>query len=362
MACDARYDARYCSVYAVSTARFAQNATVGDMTSIRKFQCAMIGAAAVAGICAVVASPATAPATTRIHLSHGDWPGSVTSAFGSIWVASHVGTGLYRFNPRTNRLVKWIRIGENQCVDLVAGGGSIWVSNCSGETGHGVVYQVSPKTNRVIGHLSGQAGTFGDGSLWTQSQDFTRLLRVDPKSHLVLARIKLPTPLPTSGHVFPAAVCGGSEWSVADTEVIRYDTATNTVAAVIQLPGAASSTTARGGYFDADYAACAGGKVWVPNLAGLYSIDERTNKARRLPVRIRPNSSLGDPGLTAAGGQVFVRTSDSAVTEVDAKTGKVVHRYPAGGGGGEQIAVANRSVWIPGAAASAVWRDRLVKP
>jgi hypothetical protein len=45
------------------------------------------------------------------------------------------------------------------------------------------------------------------------------------------------------------------------------------------------------------------------------------------------------------------------VTQVDARTGRIVHRYAAGGGGGEQIAVAGGAVWIPAASAGAVWRD-----
>jgi hypothetical protein len=239
----------------------------------------------------------------------------------------------------------------------VAGAGAVWVWNCSGETGEGIVYEINARKNRVVDHLAKLYGTFGDGSLWAQSEDWTRLERIDPKSHLVLRKIKLPISLPASGHVFPAAFCGGSIWSVADTAVIRYDTAKNAVAAVITLPKATSQASPHRGWFDANYAACAGGKVWVPNLAGLYRINMKKNTAKRLRIAIHPNSQLGDPGLTASRGQVFVRTSDNAVTQVDARTGKVVRTYPAGGGGGEQIAVGFGSVWIPAATDSSVWRE-----
>jgi hypothetical protein len=289
----------------------------------------------------------------------GVGPGSVLKAFGSIWVADHVGGYVYRINPRTNKKIRKIYVGENQCVDLIAGGGNVWDWNCSGETGMGLVREISPRKNKVIHYLKKQYGTFGDGSLWAQTQDWKTLQRIDPKSRVVLQSIKLPIPLPATGHVFPAAVCAGSVWSVADTSVIRYSTATNTVSQVISLPQAVSATTATGGYYDANYAACAAGKVFVTNLAGLYSIDEGTNKATRLPVSIHPNSDLGDPGLTASGNQVFVRTSDKTVTQVDAQTGKVVRSYPAGGGGGEQIAVGWGSLWIPAFNGESVWRERI---
>jgi hypothetical protein len=256
-------------------------------------------------------------------------------------------------------VIKTIYIGENQCVDLVAGGGKVWDWNCSGETGLGIVREISPKKNRVIHAWKKLYGIFGDGSLWAQTQDWKYLERIDPKSHVVLKQIKLPIPLPESGHVFPAAVCAGSVWSVADTSVIRYSTATNTVTQVIPLPEAVSMTTANGGYFDATYAACAAGKVFVTNLSGLYSIDEGTNKATRLPVTIHPSQYLGDPGLTASGNKVFVRTSDKTVTQLDARTGKVVRTYPAGGGGGEQIAVGYGSLWIPAFSTQSVWRERI---
>jgi streptogramin lyase len=320
---------------------------------------AVLASAVLVGGAAASSTTATNTHVKKIRVGMGVGTGSVLKAFGSIWVASHVGNYLYRINPRTNHVIKSIYVGENQCVDLIAGAGNIWDWNCSGETGMGIVREISPRKNRVIHMLRKMYGTFGDGSLWAQSQDWKTLERIDPTSRVVLKQIKLPIPLPESGHVFPAAVCDGSVWSVADTSVIRYSTATNTVDQVISLPQAVSATTVSNGYYDSNYAACAAGKVFVTNLAGLYSIDEGTNKATRLPVDVHPNSYLGDPGLTAHGDQVFVRTSDKTVTQVDAQTGTVVRTYPAGGGGGEQIAVGYGSLWVPAFRAQSVWRERI---
>jgi hypothetical protein len=320
---------------------------------------AVLAAAVLVGGAAASSTTATNTRVKKIHLPVGVGAGSVLKAFGSIWVADHVGGYVYRINPRTNKVIKAIYVGENQCVDLIAGGGNVWDWNCSGETGTGIVREISPRKNKVIHYLKKLYGTFGDGSLWAQTQDWKTLERIDPKSRVVLASIKLPIPLPESGHVFPAAVCYGSVWLVADTSVIRDSTATNKVGPVISLPGAVSSASVSGGYYDSNYAACAAGKVFVTNLSGLYSIDEGTNKATRLSVKIHPNSYLGDPGLTASGNQVFVRTSDTTVTQVSAQTGTVVRTYPAGGGGGEQIAVGWGSVWIPAFRDQSVWRERI---
>jgi streptogramin lyase len=319
-------------------------------------------ASAVALLIFVECASAT-PGVTRIHLEGDALAGAVVSADGSIWVTSHAGLGVYRFDPATNRLVKWIPIGESQCLPAAAGDGRIWTSNCAGETGLATVYEIDAKTNRVVRRLKGLGVAFGGGSLWTVAPSRTALVRIDPHTGHVVARVKIPTgPVAPNGPVV-AAACDGSVWLDADTSEIRIDTTTNTVVAVIPLPGAVSETTAESGpFFSAVSAACAGGKAWVPNLNGLYSIDEKTNTATQLAIPIKPNSHMGEQGLAASGDQVFVRTSDTTVTQVDSATGKAVHVYPAGGGGGGQIAIDHGSVWIPAFNNSALWRDRIASP
>jgi streptogramin lyase len=305
---------------------------------------------------ALVALAAPRPTTKVIRLG-STMPDSVTAAYGSIWASSHVGLDIYRIDPRTNTIVKRISIGENQCLPITSGAGAIWTTNCWGETGHAYIYEVSATTNRVVHRLDGRGVVFGDGSLWTMAENRPTLLRIDPHSLLVLARIPMPSGATGQYGPFVAAECDGALWVNADTAEVRVDVATNRVLGVIQLPGSVSDSTASNGYFSAVDAACAGGKAWVPNLAGLYSIDEKTNTATRLPVAIKPNSGMGDPGLTASGTQVFVRTSDRTVTQVDATTGKTVHIYPASGGGGGQLTVANGSIWIPVFSKFAIWRE-----
>jgi streptogramin lyase len=341
-------------VYAASTDHFDRCVTLRRMNTIRNITRGVPIAALAAAILALSALAAS-PGVKVIRLK--GLPDSVTSAYGSVWVSSHVGKYLYRINPGTNRVVKSIWVGENQCLPLASGAGAIWVPNCAGETGHAYVYEISAKHNKVIHRINAQGVVFGDNSVWTMAGDQTTLLRIDPRSRLTLARITIPTGPVGDYGPFVAADCDGSLWLNADTAEVRIDTATNKVTAVIQLPGSASDSTATDGYFSSVDAACAGGKLWVPNLAGLFSIDEHTNTATRLPIAIRPNHGMGDPGITASGNNVFVRTSDTTVTQVDASNGNAVHTYPAAGAGGGQLTVANASVWIPAFNTAGVWRD-----
>jgi outer membrane protein assembly factor BamB len=88
--------------------------------------------------------------------------------------------------------------------------------------------------------------------------------------------------------------------------------------------------------------AFAAGKVWVPNPAGLYQIDPATNTAKVVPIPLHGMSQNGDVNVVADGDKVYVRTSDTSIACIDARTGKVVRRFPATGGGGGLTAPAGR--------------------
>jgi hypothetical protein len=298
---------------------------------------------------------------TQILMAGDPFVGSVASADGAIWIGTHTGVGMYRIDPQTNRLTAFVRIGEGQCLPIAAGAGKLWVTNCAGNAGVAYVYEIDASANKVVHRYDGISAAYGDGSLWMRSVDGTELFRIDPASQQVIARIKLPALANQRYGPFVAADCGGTVWLNANTSEVKIDAATNRVAAVIKLPHARGDWTSPDNtYFSAVSAACAGRKVFVPNLAGLYAIDTRTDAVTRLPIAIKANTQLGDPGLGAVGDQVFVRTSDSTVTQVDARTGRAVHIYPAGGGGGDGIAVGSGAVWVPVAGAGAVWRDPIV--
>jgi outer membrane protein assembly factor BamB len=104
--------------------------------------------------------------------------------------------------------------------------------------------------------------------------------------------------------------------------------------------------------------AFAAGKVWVPNPAGLYQIDPATNTAKVVPIPLHRMSQNGDVNAVADGDKVYVRTSDTSIACIDARTGKVVRRFPATGGGGG-LTVARGSLWVVNAGPGTVWRYKL---
>jgi streptogramin lyase len=312
-------------------------------------------------VLAVATAGAGSPKHITIHLQTGSFPNDVSYAFGRIWVVSHRGYGITRIDPATNRGQN-LNVPTNQCYPLATGAGRLWFSNCSGESPNPRVYALDPRTGNIVARASGEGVAFGDGSIWTirlvtrrGGQVDNVLVRLDPRTRIVLARISLPISPDVNGQS-PGTFGVGALWLSNSNDVVaRVDPATNTVAAVIPLPGGKATTD---GYFSTGRIAFAAGKVWVPAPDGLYQIDPATNTATRLPIALHGFSQLGDVNAIASGNHVFVRTSDTSVAEIDASTGAVVHRYTASGGGGG-FTVARGSLWIANAGNDTVWREPL---
>jgi outer membrane protein assembly factor BamB len=304
---------------------------------------------------ALVSGNAAAGSRSRVtvHLRAGTFPDEMTYAFGRIWVLSHRGPGITRIKPATNR-AKFLYLQTNQCYLPVAGARRVWFANCSGEVPTPLIYALDPKTGTVVARTRGTGVAFGDGSVWTVRGYGKVLVRLDPQTRVVLARIQLPiTPDENGQH--PGTYGLGALWLTNSSDaVVRVDPATNRVARVIPLPGGQATPAA--GYFDTGRIAFAAGKVWVPNAGGLYEIDPTTNKATRLSIALHGFSELGDVEAVGSGDHVFVRTSDTSIVEIDATTGQAFRRFKASGGGGG-FTVARGSLWIANAADDTVWRE-----
>jgi streptogramin lyase len=305
-------------------------------------------------IAATAAAPAAPPGVTVIPLSVAAFPDSALSAGGSIWIEAHREALLYRIDPRTNS-VKTIPLSGPQCGPLSYGAGRIWFSSCFGLTvarSYGV--SVKKTGDRMI-DTKGGGPAFAGGSLWVVDETKAVLLRSDPRTGVVLRRVKLAIGEGPNGQ-WAGTPCYGSLWVTNGVDAVQQiDLATN-ASHVVPLPGGHDTTGS--GYFAVAGVACAGGKVWIPNGAGLYELDPATDNAELLPIAIESFSQQGDVPITADGGNVYLRTSDTRVVEVDSSTGQVVAHFPASGGGGG-IAVADGSLWVVNAGDGTVWREPL---
>ena len=320
-----------------------------------------LGAVLCAGLAPVTTGAAAHPMHVVFRLHSGAWPNYVASGFGSIFVESHrespgFGPVLYRINPRTNHIEATLRMPANQCWHPAVGAGYLWLSDCGGEVDNPVVYKVAVDRRRmkVVGHVRGNEPVFADGSLWTMSPLADHILRIDPRSGVVLARID-PGLDVTQGWAM-GGFGYGSIWSGNDKVVTRIDVATNKVTAVIPLPGA--RTNAGQGNIGAVQFGFTGSKVWVPNLAGLFEIDPAMDSVTLRRLSMHAFTQWGDIGIGTNADSVFVRTSDTTVAQIDAATGKPTATYPAAGHGGD-LEVAFGSLWVAATDIDSVWREPL---
>jgi virginiamycin B lyase len=192
--------------------------------------------------------------------------GFMAAAAGSVWVPvrlspdDSLSRGLARVDAATGRLVATIALRSGSTT-VTSGFGSVWVA----ESGVDSIARVDPHTNRVVARAKvGGAPKFlavGFGSLWVQNRTDGSISRVDPRTNREVARI--PTGSPTRAGDLAAG--GGAVWySVDGAPLIRIDPTTNRV------------THAYVGGSGADAIRVGDGAVWVA--------DHEHHRVWRIPV------------------------------------------------------------------------------
>jgi YVTN family beta-propeller protein len=154
------------------------------------------------------------PATNKVAatIAVGRQPTDIAVAAGSVWVASALDDTVTRINPASNRVVATIPIpGQGSAFSLAAAGGSVWVSGNRG------LSRIDPAGNRVtpVDVCCGELAA-GAGGLWVADGQDRAVLRVDPASGRVLARIPVPLTAAPEGP-FRVAAAGGAVWVTSET-------------------------------------------------------------------------------------------------------------------------------------------------
>jgi virginiamycin B lyase len=199
-------------------------------------------------------------------------------AGGSVWVARDVGDEIDRIDPKTNRLVSRIEV-DSRPGGLAAGGGYVWafhflgpyltrIDATTGEkrvfeiknaAGTGIAYtsdavwlltatpssliKIDPDTGAVLARIPivpppppkhGIVDTWwvaaGDGALWVANANYDRATHVDAVRAKVVAYVPVPVEIP-----FGVVVYKGSAWVAGEGKLVRIDPRTNRVAGVVVL-------------------------------------------------------------------------------------------------------------------------------
>src|SRR5436190_3105217 len=112
-----------------------------------------------------------------------------SAAYGKYLYVANYGSGtLARINPRTNKPVKRIAVGDGPC-GVVTGGGALWVENFRRSN----VARVDPKRFRVTAHIFVHGApwdvTYGFGSVWTSNFRDETVSHINPKTRRIVMTI-----------------------------------------------------------------------------------------------------------------------------------------------------------------------------
>src|SRR2546426_4989392 len=216
------------------------------------------------GLSANPSASANPSGPAQALIAVGQRPGVPVAGEGAVWVPNTGDGTVSRIDPRSNRVVATLRIGnqlafyQRDCEAkgsvhsfmgtsfhvrdcdlpsaLAVGAGALWVLKNDEQ----MVLRVDPRNEHVVARVALDFVPFDmtatDNAVWITGYWVDQLVRVDPKTNQVVARLTLPDG--ASG----IAVSDQAVW-VASTiagQISRIDPTTNRVAAtiVVDCPGA----------------------------------------------------------------------------------------------------------------------------
>ena len=177
-------------------------------------------------------------------------PGSVETAFGSVWVANGPAQTVTRLNPETNAVIARIPTPDTATV-VGVGAGAIWLTSFPGNS----LSRIDPKSNRVTRTISlapegtGPIGvTVFGGFVWVANHNgepTTSVSKIDP------ARMRVVDVIHVGGDDSAGPVwilnSAGSIWTNVNSspnEVVRIDPRTDRILATIPAPSACTQLVA----------------------------------------------------------------------------------------------------------------------
>jgi YVTN family beta-propeller protein len=218
----------------------------------------------------------------------------------AVWVLTPADNNVVRIDPATNQVVTTIPVGRAPS-GLAVDAGAVWVSRSS----DGMVVRIDPATNQVVatipvGRTPGAMAMAG-AAIWVALPE-RGLGRIDPASNQ-------PSAVPVARCCDGELAAGeGALWVAnrADGTLVRVDPATGRVAARIPLP---KTTTGQRPH----QVAVGDGAVWVTSASPrratanlLWRVDPASNRVIGT-LDLGPTAAGGRPNSVAAGdGAVWV--------------------------------------------------------
>ena len=289
-------------------------------------------AAAILVLASRAAGAAAPTSVATIAVPSTAQPCAAAAAGRFVWVSAFGSPYVLRIDPRRNVVVGRTRVGSGAC-GLGVGAGSLWIEDTYSATVSRVSVRSARRTSAIDVGASPYDATFAFGAAWATVHGGGQLVRIDPSTNRVAARV----PLAQATGVVGAF---GAIWATGADGVIRIDPATNAVVARVALPMAG-------------WTAAGEGALWVTSSNGLSRIDPATNT---VTATIPIPGNLGDPAVV--GGRVWVpRVRANRIAIVDPASNAVVGSVKAGVGPFVVTEIRGEA-WVPSWRGSDVRRFR----
>jgi streptogramin lyase len=163
-------------------------------------------------------------ATVRLPFDAG---GGIAAGDGAVWTAQQL-AGVYRVDPRTNRVVARIKVGPRPrrlaFQDVAVGGREVFALGVRTgrhrvSSGEEVLVRIDPSSDRVeaVTSLPRGAGTiftYGAGALWVVGENGSEIYRIDPSTGKVTDRVD-------GTAIVSLAVSAARVWSASVEGVLR---------------------------------------------------------------------------------------------------------------------------------------------
>jgi hypothetical protein len=288
----------------------------------------------IALLAATVTTAAAPNVVAKIKVSPFAAPCAAAAGGKWVWVSEYGEPYLLKIDPATNKIVSRTTIGTGSC-GLGFGAGSMWIEDTNTST----VSRVSVTTGKRIAIKVGFTPydtMFAFGSAWTTAFTQGELERIDPAKNRVVNRWKLRMATGAVGAF-------GSVWATGIEGVIRVDPMSHDVLARIPIQGGAGWTAA-----SAD-------AVWVTTTKGLTRIDPQSNSVVAT-VTLPGAPALGDPDVVA--GRVWVpQIRKDSIAIVDPASNTVAQTVKAGAGP-FVVTTIRGDAWVPSWKGRDIWRFR----
>jgi streptogramin lyase len=175
------------------------------------------------------------PRTNRVvrtvrMLTDAGTPLSVAVGDGSVWVTDFTDNRLLRIDPATGRVVAAIRV--NKPTDVAVASKGVWVV----DHGASSVARVDPATNRasvLVRDISSvpERVAVGFGSVWVSDPRVSSVFRLQERTAARQATIRLPHGLP----VYEEARGLGTLWVAAGPRLFAVDPRTDSIAGSVEI-------------------------------------------------------------------------------------------------------------------------------